>query len=283
MICLGTYNKSPQKWRPREPQTFTAYSSGHWKPGISTCSHVRVRTVFLGCSQPFSPRPRETEGAEGLCRPPLQGHRSHPQLVNQTTSRGPSTHTLRLRVGVQRVSCEGTDTQTTPGPRQAAGSGGDGARARPRPGTAWHSGGGPGEPGMRRPGARVTPSTFCRLDAHVRVCTCGRAVSRMSCGIPAWDQSSETSRKIPSLTSMEFEAPSGLTGARARLCPQGNSLLPRRCSDTAGTRVAACVAVGCTSLCVHRLPRAGSVSFTGSRSSSRGVAPGRWGAPFEVG
>lgn len=164
--------------------------------------------------------------------------------MNQTTSRVPSTHTLRLRVRVQRVSCEGTDTQTTPGPRQAAGVGRRWAGARPGPGTAWHSGGGPGEPGTRRPGARVTPSTFCRLDAHVQVCTHGCALSRMSCGIPAWDRSSETPRKIPSLTSMEFKAPSGLTGARARLCPQGNSQLPRRCSDAVGTRVAVCVAVG---------------------------------------
>lgn len=77
-----------------------------------------------------------------------------------------------------------------------------------------------------------------RLNAHVQVCTCGRVPNRMSCEIPAWDQSSETPMKIPSPTSREFEAPAGLSGARARLCPQGNSLLPRRCSDAAETREA---------------------------------------------
>lgn len=143
------------------------------------------------------------------------------------------------------MSCEGTDTQTTPGPHQAAGVGKRRSRARPGPGTAWHLGGGPGEPGTWRPGARVTPSTLWRLNAHVQICTCDCALNRMSCGTPAWHHSSsETPRKAPSLTSIEFEASSGLTGTRARLCPQGNSLLPRRCSDAAGMRVAAHVAVG---------------------------------------
>ena len=135
------------------------------------------------------------------------------------------------------MSCEGADTQTTPGPRQAAGEGVNGQSVS----GAWHSlslGGGPGEPSTWRPGARVTLSTFGRLDAHVQLCTCGRALKRMSCGILAWDRSSETPMKIPSPTSLEFEAPAGLSGAQARLCPQGNLPLPRHCSDAAGPRVA---------------------------------------------
>ena len=46
--------------------------------------------------------------------------------------------------------------------------------------------------------------------------------------------------KIPSPTSLEFKAPAGLSGAQARLCPQGNLPLPRSYSDAAGP----CVAVG---------------------------------------
>ena len=65
LVCLHACNKSPQMWQPCEPQTFTAHGSGLWKPAISACGHVRVRTIFLGYCRPFSPRPGETRGLRG--------------------------------------------------------------------------------------------------------------------------------------------------------------------------------------------------------------------------
>lgn len=102
------------------------------------------------------------------------------------------------------MSCEGTDTQTHLDLIQAAGV----EAAEQSMSGAWQLalGGGTWGACAWRPGERGHPSTNGDLILAVQICTCDCALNRMSCRTPAWHRSSsETPRKAPSLTSIEFE------------------------------------------------------------------------------